>query len=94
MRELTDVIMRSKFDRYLARQTRLHILHGIAVDAEWFAPTEAIHCCRDAKDDKFLELASACQADFLITGDEDLLVLDPFRKTRILTMTEFALESL
>lgn len=32
----------------------------------------------------------SCRADYLITGDEDLLILDPFGKTRILTLSEFA----
>ncbi|HAZ00329.1 MAG TPA: putative toxin-antitoxin system toxin component, PIN family [Opitutae bacterium] len=89
MRELTEVVMRSKFDRYLSRQIRHRILKGIAFDAEWFTPSETICKCRDSKDDIFLELAVAAKADFFITGDEDLLVLDPFRKTRILTMADF-----
>jgi putative PIN family toxin of toxin-antitoxin system len=89
MRELTEVILRKKFDKYITRQVRLNLLKGIAKNAEWFVPAEAINDCRDTKDNKFLELAVAAKADFLITGDEDLLVLDPFRKTRILTMTDF-----
>jgi len=51
--------------------------------------SETICKCRDSKDDIFLELAVAAKADFLITGDEDLLVLESFRKTQILTMADF-----
>jgi putative PIN family toxin of toxin-antitoxin system len=91
MRELTEVVMRSKFDPYITRQIRLKIVRGIASDAEWFTPTETIRDCRDPKDNKFLELAVAAKADFLVTGDDDLLVLDPFRKTRILTIADFTL---
>lgn len=92
--ELTEVVMQSKFDRYITQQVRLNLLKGIAKDAEWFTPTETIRDCRDPKDNKFLELAVAANADFLITGDEDLLVLDPFRKTQILTLSTFAERSL
>ena len=40
-------------------------------------------------DDKFLSLAAACEADFLITGDQDLLVLNPFQNTQIITPSDF-----
>ena len=45
--------------------------------------------CRDPKDNKFLELAVAGSAGYLISGDEDLLVLNPFRGIRIVTPAEF-----
>jgi predicted nucleic acid-binding protein len=37
-----------------------------------------IAVCRDPKDDKFLEVAVAGQADVIVSGDEDLLILDPY----------------
>ena len=92
--ELSDVLMRTKFDRFLSDEERRRTLNEIALVAKWFTPSETINDCRDPKDNKFLELAAACQANFLITGDEDLLVLDPFRKTRILSMFDFAKEFL
>jgi predicted nucleic acid-binding protein len=47
--------------------------------------TERIALCRDPRDDRFLELAAAGSASHLITGDRDLLALNPFRGTRIMT---------
>ncbi len=88
--ELTEVVLRDKFDRYVGRQARIEMLRQIATRAEWFNPSETIHDCRDPMDNKFLELAATCNADFLITGDEDLLTLNPFRKTHILTLSKFA----
>ena len=44
---------------------------------------------RDAKDDKFLSCAFEAQADYIITGDEDLLVLGKFKGTKIVTPREF-----
>ncbi|MCA6571929.1 MAG: putative toxin-antitoxin system toxin component, PIN family [Pseudanabaena sp.] len=39
---------------------------------------QQIRACRDAKDDKFLELAVCGEANYIITGDADLLDLNPF----------------
>ncbi|MDR1452400.1 MAG: putative toxin-antitoxin system toxin component, PIN family [Candidatus Margulisbacteria bacterium] len=41
--------------------------------------------CRDKADDKILECALATQADYIITGDTDLLVLEQYKRTRIVT---------
>lgn len=87
--EFGDVLLRNKFDPYISVEKRRDTLERTASEAKWFTPTEQIGDCRDPKDNKFLELAVAAEAHFLITGDEDLLILDPFRKTRILTITQF-----
>ena len=52
-------------------------------------PYHSIDVCRDSKDDKFLELSKTIQADFLITGDKDLLELKQFENTQILKPSEF-----
>lgn len=48
-----------------------------------------IRACRDPKDDKFLELAIDGRADAIVTGDQDLLVLHPFRGIAVLTPAEY-----
>jgi predicted nucleic acid-binding protein len=57
--------------------------------AELVTVTERIAACRDPRDDKFLELAVSGHADFIISGDCDLLALDPFRKTPIVPPAMF-----
>lgn len=52
-------------------------------------PTEGIRMCRDSKDDKFLELAVSGRAHCIVSGDSDLLILNPFRGIVILTAAEF-----
>ena len=54
-------------------------------EATLVTATERLSLCRDPWDDKFLELAAAGRASHLVTGDRDLLALDPFRGTRIMT---------
>ncbi|HUN50958.1 MAG TPA: putative toxin-antitoxin system toxin component, PIN family [Candidatus Sulfotelmatobacter sp.] len=53
------------------------------------APTERIAACRDPTDDRFLELAAGGNADFIVTGDSDLLALDPFRGIPIVAPAAF-----
>jgi putative PIN family toxin of toxin-antitoxin system len=48
-----------------------------------------IHACRDPRDDKFLEVAVHGHADLIVTGDADLLALNPFQGIAILTPAEY-----
>lgn len=57
--------------------------------AHFAEPTLEIHECRDPKDNHLLALAAGAGAQFLITGDRDLLVLNPFRRVRIQSPREF-----
>jgi putative PIN family toxin of toxin-antitoxin system len=61
-------------------------------DAAEFVPiVEPVRACRDARDDKFLELAVNGFADAIVSGDADLLVLNPFRGIAILNAATFSL---
>ena len=51
--------------------------------------TEHIAACRDPKDDKFLELAVSGRADLIVSGDQDMLALNPFRGISIVTPAAF-----
>ena len=57
--------------------------------AELVGIAERVAACRDPTDDKFLELAVNGHADFIISGDADLLVLNPFRSIPILSPAVF-----
>lgn len=52
-------------------------------------PHERTHELRDPDDEKYLEAASECQADYLVSGDRDLLSLKKFGRTRIVSPKEF-----
>jgi len=83
--ELSQVIYRPKFDRYIQAGARDEFIRAYIEQALLIEPAETIRVCRDPKDDKFLELAVAGDADYIVTGDEDLLVLHPFRSIQIYT---------
>ena len=57
--------------------------------AELVQINERIAACRDRSDDKFLELAVNGHADLIVSGDGDLLVLNPFREIPIITPAAF-----
>ena len=61
----------------------------LAASGEMVAPTRRIEVCRDADDNAVLEAAVAGRANYIVTGDEDLLVLDPFEDIRIITPRVF-----
>ena len=88
--EFYNVLMREKFDRYVTREDRERLIKQFAAKAEWHEPGASIDACRDPKDNPFLELALECRATILVTGDDDLLVLDPFEGIRILNLRETA----
>lgn len=87
--ELNEVITRSKFDKYVSEEKRKEFLAALVKKAEFLEVTEEITDCRDAKDNKFLALAVGGNADCLISGDCDLLVLHPFRGILILQPGDF-----
>jgi putative PIN family toxin of toxin-antitoxin system len=83
--ELDEVLRRPRFDKYVAEKRRLEFLATLIQEAELIDVTEVITDCRDPKDNRFLELAVDGTADCIITGDQDLLFLDPYRGISILT---------
>ena len=70
--------------------TYLDDVRRIFAKAELVTIKERIVACRDPTDDKFLELAVSGYADLIVTGDLDLLVLDPFRGIPIITPVVFS----
>jgi putative PIN family toxin of toxin-antitoxin system len=90
--EISEVLIRPKFARVLDSDRRQEILELLTVAAVWAVPTEKITDCRDAKDNRYLELALAVEADVIVSGDNDLLTLDPWRGIRILNPARFLAE--
>jgi len=87
--EIAEVLTRPKFARVLTEDRRREILELLAAAALWVEPTEVVGDCRDAKDNRYLELALAAHATVIVSGDEDLVVLDPWRDVRVLRPAQF-----
>lgn len=89
--ELRSRIYKKKFDKYLSKGDRLDFLTVIQQNSLIIETSLKITDCRDPDDNKFLEIAIEAQAKYLITGDDDLLVLraDPPYQKLIITPVEF-----
>jgi len=87
--EFCDVFIRNKFDKFISIELRMEIINEFRNVAGFTEVTETITACRDPKDNKFLELAVAAKATCIITGDDDLLVLHPFRGIPIVNASDF-----
>ena len=87
--ELAEALTRSKFDRYIPLEKRSKFLNLLSLKAEMIEITTKINLCRDTKDNKFLELAVNGKADYLISGDRALLILNPFQEISILSPQVF-----
>lgn len=57
--------------------------------AEGVSVVHVVRACRDPTDDKFLELAVNGMADAIVTGENDLLALHPFRAIAVMTPAAF-----
>ena len=87
--EFSEVLLRPKFDKYISTENKLLVLKEFRDLIIFSEVSESINVCRDPKDNKFLELAIAADASCIITGDNDLLILNPFRNIPILNASDF-----
>ena len=92
--ELGEVMSREKFDRYLDREVRMQFVELYRRHARLFHVSEADETmlqepCRDPRDNKFLALALACSADVVVSSDEDLLTLNPYRRIPVVLPRDF-----
>ncbi|WP_083260564.1 putative toxin-antitoxin system toxin component, PIN family [Arenibacter sp. NBRC 103722] len=86
---MKTVTSREKLKKYFPRESvreLIQLLETIAEKVE-IRPTHSIN--RDPKDNFLLDLIDFSKADFLVTGDKDLLEHDPFKTAQILTPAEF-----
>jgi len=87
--EFVEVTQRDKFRKYFPLKDVENLLLKIKNRAIFITVTSDVSICRDVKDNFLLALAMDSNATHLITGDKDLLVLEKFGSTKILTMNEY-----
>ncbi len=89
LEEFIEVAGRPRFRTYFQEDQIEELLSLFGTFGEIVDVTTKIELCRDPKDNFLLALARDGEADFLVTGDADLLVIKNFEKTTILTYSEF-----
>ena len=87
--EIMAVASRPKFARHFAPEACERLLTFLRSRSENYPLSEIPKRCRDPKDDYLLELARVADADFLITGDKDLIEMHQMGRCQILTLDEF-----
>lgn len=89
LEEFLTVIKRPKFRRFFSREDTENLIETIQDYAEFVEVVIEVNACRDEKDNFLLSLSKDSIADYLITGDNDLLELKKYENTKIITITEF-----
>jgi hypothetical protein len=89
MQEIEATIKKPKLQRYFDETSLEEMLITFEPIIDLVSVKSNVKVCRDSKDDFLLALAKDGKADYLLTGDKDLLEIKSFGKTIILTISEF-----
>jgi uncharacterized protein len=87
--EVATRLARPKFAKYVDEAKRRAFIADVRLTAILVELTGSLQACRDPDDDKLLETAILGNADYLVTGDQDLLVLNPYQSVKIVTPAQF-----
>lgn len=87
--ELLEVLQRPKFKKYFSSSAIEQLLALLYEKIAWVNVVDEFTDCRDKKDNFLLNLSVSGQANYLITGDADLLVLNPFHGVKIVSYQFF-----
>ena len=90
--EIKEILLRdttrNKIKNYLEEEV-FNFIEKIVDESNIEIPSSKLTTCRDPKDNKFLELALEVNADYIISGDKDLLELKEYQGTKIIKPSEF-----
>ena len=94
LEEIREVTSRPKLAKYFPQDEVTSLIEFMQIIGEEFTPTSQIQLCRDKADDYLLALAIDAKADYLVTGDQDLLILKQIEECRIVDVMTFELSLL
>ncbi len=89
LEEYQNVIIRPKFSKYIRQNQAIRFINLVISELKEIEIKTAIRLSRDSKDDFLLSISIDGDADFLVTGDDDLLALGEIGKTKIVTKSKF-----
>ena len=87
--EIYSVLMKPKVSKFINKSLIEEFLTLILKSVEIVDSKLSINVCRDKKDNYLLETAKSGHVDFIITEDNDLLILNPYEDLKIITVKEF-----
>lgn len=89
LQEYIQVIKRDKFKKIIKLSQANRFIEFLQTRMIKVRIKETVRISRDKNDDYLLGLIKTSKADYLVTGDLDLLVLKNYSKARIITMKQF-----
>lgn len=87
--EFKRTLQKPKLQKYISSERAALATELLEQSSTSVKITSTVTLCRDAKDNYLLALAQDAQADFLLTGDDDLIVLNPFGQTQIMAFHHY-----
>jgi uncharacterized protein len=87
--ELLEVLKRPKFKKYFSDNAIEALVSVLYEKVELIKINQNFNDCRDPKDNFLLDLSVSGYADYLVTGDVDLLVLNPFHGVKVISYQSF-----
>jgi uncharacterized protein len=90
--EINATVTKPKLKKYFSANAMEEMLLNLETYIELVEVKSTVRVCRDTKDNFLLALSKDGKADYLLTGDKDLLALAQFGKTEILTISKFLQE--
>jgi putative PIN family toxin of toxin-antitoxin system len=88
-KELVEVLSRPKFSKYFSEIDKSIFLINYFHSTQFVKVNIVVEDCRDPKDNKFLALAFEHSSDFIVSADNDLPILNPYKNIPILTANGF-----
>jgi len=89
IKEIEATIAKPKLKKYFLSDGLVEMLTMFEPFINLVEVKSVVSVCRDPKDNFLLELAKDSKADYILTGDKDLLAIAKFGKTKIMTVTSF-----
>ncbi len=89
IKEIEATIAKPKLKKYFLYDGLVEMLTMFEPFINLVEVKSVVSVCRDPKDNFLLELAKDSKADYILTGDKDLLAIAKFGKTKIMTVTSF-----
>jgi uncharacterized protein len=87
--ELKEALQYPNLKKRIISSKAAQFMAWYKYNSELVEPESKLSVCRDPKDDKFLDLAQHVQADFILSGDKDLIVLEQLGNTVILSPSKW-----
>ena len=91
--EIQQTIKKPRLKKYFPPNALEEMLLAFEPYIDLIKVNSVVEICRDEKDNFLLALAKDGKADYLLTGDKDLLVLEKFGKVKIKTIASFINEA-